>query len=164
MHIDVPAIINALNGTDVNYLVIGGMHFLFRHEPVLTYDLDVWIEDTPENRARCVAALIDLDASWGETDTTWGPVTSFTGDWLARQGVFSLLTRCGPLDLFRSVAGLPSWPESRRHSVEVRLSENVSYHGLSDNDMLACQEALDEPEQKLDRIRVLRRAIEGGAS
>ena len=153
--------IRALNERSVSYLVLGGMHFLFRHEPVLTYDLDVWIEDTSENRARCVTALEDIDATWGESDSTWGPVTSLSGDWLARQPVFSLLTKCGPLDIFRSVAGLTSWPDSRRVAVEVHLSEGVSYYGLSDRDMLACQEALSDRDQKLDRMRVLRRAIEG---
>ncbi len=151
--------IRALNERAVSYLVLGGMHFLFRHEPVLTYDLDVWIEDTPENRARCVTALEDIDATWGESDSSWGPVTSLSGDWLTRQLVFSFLTKSGPLDIFRRVAGLTSWQDSRRDAVEVHLSECVSYYGLSDRDMLACQEALDDRDQKVDRMRVLRRAI-----
>lgn len=71
--------------------------------------MDVWIEDTPQNRARCVTALEDIDATWGESDSSWGPVTSLSGDWLTRQLVFSFLTKSGPLDIFRSVAGLTSW-------------------------------------------------------
>ncbi len=108
MQIDVIQILRALQAQDVEFMVIGGMHFLFRHEPILTYDLDIWIRDTAENRSRCHAALVELDASWGETEASWRPIAERSDDWLARQSVFSVLTEYGPLDIFRSVAGLGS--------------------------------------------------------
>lgn len=43
-----------LHRRSVAYLIIGGVHYLLRHPPVLTFDLNIWIEDSPENRARCV--------------------------------------------------------------------------------------------------------------
>jgi hypothetical protein len=47
-------------------------NFLLRHEPVLTYDVDLWIDDTAENGRRCEMALAALGAEWARTDTHWG--------------------------------------------------------------------------------------------
>ena len=38
---NVDHILETLNGHQVVYLLIGGMNFLLRHTPVLTYDVDV---------------------------------------------------------------------------------------------------------------------------
>ena len=54
---NVDQILRAFNETQVEYILIGGMNFLLRHAPILTFDVDLWIDDTPENRARCEAAL-----------------------------------------------------------------------------------------------------------
>ncbi|HMP74282.1 MAG TPA: hypothetical protein PKE55_13565 [Kiritimatiellia bacterium] len=159
MQLDVNDMLATLNQYRVDYLVVGGIHFLFRHEPILTYDLDVWIDDTPENRTRCMSALVALQASWGETEEQWRSVESLTGDWLLRQSVFSLLTRSGALDVFRTMVGLSSWQRSNLRAIPVTTSEGISYRGLSDEDMLACQEALDENHRKLDRIRILKHAL-----
>lgn len=149
----------ALNGAGVDYLLIGGMNFLLRHEPVLTFDVDVWIEDSPANRARCAVALRALNATWGRTEEEWGPVSRFGDDWLSGQGVFCMVTSAGPLDVFRSVAGLASWAESAARAVPARTPAGTAYRGLSDTDMLACQLALDESSRKLDRVRLLKRVI-----
>ena len=162
MQLNVDGMLDVLNHNRVEYLVVGGMNFLIRHEPILTYDLDVWIHDTTDNRARCITALHELGASWGESESLWQQVGLMKGDWLLRQSVFSLLTRHGALDVFRSMAGLISWEESVRQAVVAQTSGGITFRGLSDADMLACQEALDESERKLDRIRILRRAIERG--
>ena len=54
---NVDEILRVFNECGVEYLLIGGMNFLLRHQPVLTYDIDLWIRDTPMNRAvRCGAA------------------------------------------------------------------------------------------------------------
>ena len=58
-------ILQTFNASEVEYLLIGGMNFLLRHEPVLTYDIDFWIWDTAANLARCDTALRQLDAAWG---------------------------------------------------------------------------------------------------
>ena len=50
---DVHLILQTFNAHRVDYLLIGGMNFLLFHEPVLTFDVDLWIDDVPENlRAR----------------------------------------------------------------------------------------------------------------
>jgi hypothetical protein len=155
VNIDIDHVFDVLNGQHVDYLLIGGMNFLLRHQPVLTFDVDVWIDDTPANRARCEAALIELDAEWGPTETEWGPVRRFAPGWLELQAVFSLTTKAGALDVFRHLAGAGSWAACRARAVRGRTSGGREFWGLSDKDMLACQYALDEPLRKLDRIRYL---------
>ena len=50
---NVDRILAAMRDHSVRCLLIGGMNYLLRHEPVLTYDVDLWIEDTEANRRRC---------------------------------------------------------------------------------------------------------------
>ena len=155
----VDTILETFNRHGVQYLLIGGMNFMLRHDPVLTYDVDVWIADTPENRARCEAALAALEGAWGPTEQDWGPVTKLPAGWLARQPVFSLTTEAGAVDVFRAVSGLGDWAVCAAHGVAERTAAGTKYRGLSDEDMLRCQEAIVEDEQKPERIRRLRQAL-----
>lgn len=158
---NVDLILATLNRHAVDYLLIGGMNFLLRHQPVLTFDVDVWIDDTEANRARCEAALGELGAEWGRTDAEWGPVVSRAPGWLAQQGVFSVNSAAGPIDIFRSVEGLASWRQSQAAAVAARTQQGTPYFGLSDEDMLKCQLALDESARKQDRVRYLQKLLEG---
>jgi hypothetical protein len=75
-------ILATFNTHRVPYLLIGGMNFLLRHAPVLTSDVDLWIEDAPENCTRCEQALAELGAEWGTADADWGPVAGKRPGWL----------------------------------------------------------------------------------
>jgi len=70
---NVDHILDTMNAEGVEYLLIGGMNFLLRHQPVLTDDVDLWICDTDANRARSERALIRLAAAWGTTLKDWKP-------------------------------------------------------------------------------------------
>jgi hypothetical protein len=155
MELDIDSMLTELNRQNVEFILIGGVNFLLRHKPVLTYDVDIWINDTQENRSRCEKALHMMNAEWGPTEESWGPVDRLPSGWLERQSVFSLVTRAGALDVFRFVDGLSSWPECRSRAELRRTSGGHLYPGLSDGDMLACQYALDENQRKVDRIRYL---------
>lgn len=156
---NVDTILDTLNRHGVDYLLIGGMNFLLRHQPVLTFDVDVWIEDSPSNRMRCQQALLALHATWGPTVEEWGPVSRFQDDWLERRAVICLITSAGPLDIFRGVAGLPNWSTCATRGLNLHTPAGIPYRGLSDEDMLACQLALAEPDRKLDRVRLLQDSI-----
>lgn len=140
----------------VEYLLIGGMNFLLRHEPVLTYDIGLWIRDTAENRERCDSALRMIDAAWGVTERDWRPVAAQPG-WLARQDVFCLTSPSGAIDIFRAVTELPSWEESAARAPVGRTAGGAPYRGLCDEDMLACQFALPPEHRRQARIEALRR-------
>jgi len=158
MNID--SILGTLNRRKVNYLLIGGVNFLLRHEPVLTFDTDIWVEDSPENRARLALALMDMGGEWGPTEKEWKPVSADPA-WLEIQEIFCLTTRHGALDVFRSVKGLEGrFDECMRGAVQSKTATGVSYHGLSDRHMLVCQLALDEKDRKPERILALQAALE----
>jgi hypothetical protein len=157
---NVDEILRALNKEQVDYLLIGGMNFLLRHEPELTYDVDVWVRDDASNLERVNRALRTLDAEWGATDKDWGGVPN-DWRWLERQACFCLTTKHGALDVFRDVRGLEGrFAECRTAAVPSKTQQGISYLALADEHMLACQEALPEYEQKAKRVTTLRRVIE----
>ena len=69
---NVDHILATFNEHQVQYLLIGGMNFMLRHKPILTYDLDIWIADSVENRHRCEAGVSLIDAEWGATEESVG--------------------------------------------------------------------------------------------
>ncbi|MDR2463003.1 MAG: hypothetical protein LBD30_04395 [Verrucomicrobiales bacterium] len=157
MNID--AIFTALQRQQVDYLLVGGMNFLLRHQPVATYDVDILVRDTDENLRRLNMALRELGAAWGETESAWREVPA-THDWLKRQSVYCLTTRFGALDVFRELKGLEGrYDECVAASVPSVTVSGAAYRGLNDSDMLRCQLALSKEERKLDRINFLRKAM-----
>lgn len=154
---NVDHVLRTFRDRGVEFLLIGGMNFLLRHEPVLTYDIDLWIHDTPDNRDRCDAALCELDAAWGATEQDWRPVAAQPG-WLMRQGVFCLTSSSGAIDIFRAVTGLSSWAECNARAHAGRTAGGVPYRGLCDEDMIACQMALPPEHRRQSRIEALQRA------
>ena len=157
---DTDRILQVLNQHGVRYLMLGGMNFLLRHQPVLTFDLDVWIEPTAENKYACERALCELAAEWGATDETWGNVSELSPGWLGeRQSVYCFATPAGALDVFLEVKGLRTWKESDAKSVKIKTSVGSVCRGLSDEDMLACQLALDVAERKQSRVEYLEQKL-----
>jgi len=156
---DLDRILVTFNDHGVKFLLIGGVNFLLRHKPVLTFDIDFWIEDAKANIRRCEKTLAKLNAEWGKNDDDWGPVAQKKAGWLARQTIYCLTSPLGAIDLFLQVAGLGTWRESARNAASITTESGVSFYGLSDADMLKCQEALPEAERKIDRMNVLREAL-----
>ena len=149
-------ILSTLNRHRVDYLVIGGFNFLLRHTPVLTYDVDVWIEDSPDNRHRCEAALAELQAEWGISDEDWGPVAAKRAGWLDGRSVFCLTSPNGAIDVFRFVQGMDDWAACRARAAAGQTASGVAFWGLSDADMLRCQLALPEGQRNQARISFLK--------
>ena len=157
---NVDAILETFHRHEVDAILIGGMNFLLRHQPVLTFDIDFWVKDVDENLSRVAMALRALGAEWGKSEETWGPLPG-GHDWLRTQNVFCLTTRHGAVDIFRSVEGLDGQYGAckARSSVE-RSQGGISYRSLSDQDMLACQLALPENLRRLDRTNYLRNLLD----
>jgi hypothetical protein len=152
---NVDHIFGTFNEHKVKYVLIGGMNFLLRHAPILTFDVDLWIEDTADNRARCELALAHLDAEWGEKLSDWKPTREFKSGWLERQCVFCLNSPHGAIDIFRSVTGLESWHVSAARCIAEKTQKGTPYLGLSDADMVACQLALEPAQRKMERVKIL---------
>jgi hypothetical protein len=160
--VDVDRILAVMNRHHVSYLVFGGVNFMLRHAPVVTLDIDLWIEDVPENLARCQQALAELEAGWGPSESEWLPVAQLGPGWLGSQGVFCLMSPHGPIDVFRSVRGLPDWAVCRARAAAGKTAAGTAFLGLADEDMLRCQLALPPGQQKPDRIRILKQSLQRG--
>jgi hypothetical protein len=156
---NVDHILSVFNDSRVQYLLVGGMNFMLRHDPVLTFDVDLWIEDSPENRARCEQALAALDAEWGESEANWAPVANRSPGWLNKQSVYCLSTPHGAVDIFRRIEGLDDWAASYARSFNGHTSGGIPYAGLSDEDMLLCQKAIPDGKRSHARIAVLESAV-----
>ena len=153
------AMLRVLNEEQVDYLLIGGMNFLIRHLPELTFDVDIWAGDEEGNLRRLNRALRRLGAQWGRTEAEWRAVPD-DSRWLQSQPVFCLTTNHGALDIFREVRGLEGqFAACKARSVRAETAAGVACPSLCDRDMLACQEALPPNEQKSRRMDVLREAI-----
>ncbi len=134
---NVDEILRVLSDEQVDYLLIGGMNFLLRHLPELTFDVDIWVRDEAENLERLNRALGVLGAAWGEAENDWRPVPE-QGHWLQRQGCYCLTTEHGALDVFRDVRGLEGrYDECKVAGLYSKTSSGVPYHALSDEHMLA---------------------------
>jgi hypothetical protein len=160
---NVDRILAAFNRHEVRYLLIGGVNYLLRHKPVLTFDIDLWIEDVEANRRRCEAALSELQAEWGQDEPDWRSVATRTAGWLSTQSVYCLTSPHGAIDIFRSVQGLPDWQAAFSRAVSGQTAAGTSYRGLSDQDMLASQLSLPPETRKNDRIRDLQTGLSANA-
>jgi hypothetical protein len=159
--VDVDHILQTLASQKVDYILIGGMNFLLNHRPELTFDVDLWIEDSESNLARINSALRELGAEWGRTETQWRPVST-DSRWLKQQSVFCVTSPFGAVDIFREVRGLEGqYAECKGRALQRTTGTGVAYTSLSDRDMLACQLALPEAERKPGRVETLLRAIGG---
>jgi hypothetical protein len=57
---DFKEFVESLNANEVRYLVTGGYAVALHGHPRYTKDLDIWVDLTPENAERIVAALKDF--------------------------------------------------------------------------------------------------------
>jgi hypothetical protein len=157
--VNVDVILETFHRHKVNAILIGGMNFLLRHQPVLTFDIDFWVKDTDENLLKVTAALKDLRAEWGRDEKSWKPVPDGF-DWLRHQSMFCLTSSYGAIDIFREVAGLnDKYDLCRERCSEGLTSSGIPYSSLADEDMLTCQLALPEHERRLDRIVFLQNLL-----
>jgi hypothetical protein len=151
---NVDAILDAFHRHEVDALLIGGMNFLLRHQSVLTFDIDFW-KDTDVNLDRVTEALCELEAQWGKSEKTWGPLP-VDHNWQS-QNVFCVTTMHGAVDIFREVRGLEGKYETcHARSLLEQTASGTPYRSLADQDMLACQLALPENERRLDRVTFLK--------
>jgi hypothetical protein len=146
---NVDNILGRLSAEKVDYLLIGGMNFLLRHQPELKFDVDVWARDTPANLQRLNLALRALGGAWGPTEKQWAPVPE-DWRWLEMQTVFCLTTDHGALDIFREVRGLEGrYEECRKAATRAKTASRVPFISLSDEHTLVCRNALPAPGRRL---------------
>ena len=93
---DLEALLVALTGAGVEFIVVGGTAAVLHGAPITTQDLDIVHRQTPENVDRLVNVLEQLDAVFRPVlaDRHIRP----TREHLSGDGQLNLSTRLGPLD------------------------------------------------------------------
>lgn len=89
--------VQSLNDNEVRYLVIGGYAVALHGHPRYTKDIDIWIQMTPENANRMVAALNDFG---------FGSLGLRAEDFLVLDQVIQLGYPPSRIDLFTSPPGV----------------------------------------------------------
>jgi len=89
---DLDALIQALLGAGIEFIVVGGAAAVLHGAPITTQDLDIVHHRSQENVRRLADLLGQLDATFRGRDLR--P----TADLLAGRGQLNLSTRLGPLD------------------------------------------------------------------
>jgi len=157
--LDYERVFRVMNQCSVEFLLIGGLNYYLLHRPISTQDIDLFINDDVENRRRCELALEELRAQWGRNDDDWGPVGQKMPGWLSYQGVYCLLTIAGPVDIFRSLAGVASFDRALVDSKELIVGSNTVVRLIGTKDLLACQMAIPETARRQDRVKHLREIL-----
>lgn len=121
LSLDFREFVQLLNAHSVRYLVVGGYAVAFHGHPRYTKDLDLWIEPTPDNVRRLLAALEEFG---------FGNLGLDQQDFLEPDTVVQLGRPPNQIDLLSTLDGI-SFTESfeQRREVEVDGTD-VRFIGL----------------------------------
>jgi hypothetical protein len=108
MNQDFLDLLGALSDAEVRFLIIGGYAVGVHGHPRATKDLDVWVEASPENAVRVMAALRAFVA----------PIGGLTEADFATPGTGFMMGRPpSRIDILTQIAGLEFGPAWSRHIV-----------------------------------------------
>lgn len=141
------ALIAALVGADVDFVVIGGVAVVVQASPRFTRDLDISYATDTANLEKLGTLLVALGARLrgGEDDLPFMPDPRT----LRHTQMLTLTTRDGDLDLLVDPPGSPGYPALRRHADLIDLDGN-SVRIASLEDLIAMKRAAGRPQDRLD--------------
>jgi tRNA nucleotidyltransferase/poly(A) polymerase len=126
-------LLQLLNEFDVEYLIVGGFAVMKYGEPRYTKDLDVWVDNSPENSARLVAALRKFGAPVEHDHIT---AETFTG----KQIVYQIGVAPIRIDILTEVTGV-EFPNAWKKRVRSTFF-SVPVHFISLDDLVTNKQAL----------------------
>jgi hypothetical protein len=145
---DYEEFIGALNAHGVRYLVVGAHAVAFHARPRATRDLDIWLDPTPANARKTLAALCDF---FGGADLGYTVEDLTNPDWILQIGVAPVR-----IDLILRLPGCPDFRTPWRNRVEACFgSARACYLGL--DDLIAAKKAAGRVQDLAD-ARMLQRA------
>jgi hypothetical protein len=124
---DFKEFIQSLNANDVRYLIIGGYALAAHGCPRYTKDLDVWLDNSQENAARVIKALMDFG---------FGSLSLTESDFTRRNRIVQLGYPPNRINLLTSADGVDfEICHARRMSVQLQdlVVEFIDVNGLKDN-------------------------------
>ena len=148
-------LLRALDGHNVEFVVVGGVAAILEGTPIYTVDLDVVYRVEPANLERLLAALSGLEATYRDPA---GRIIKPDLNRLATNRMSLMKTSAGDLDAMREIA--PGWRfedlVERSHRVEV-FGMNLRVLDLAA--VIESKEAADRPKDRAV-LFVLRNTLE----
>jgi len=120
-------LLQLLNKFQVEFLIVGGFAVMKYGEPRYTKDLDVWVNNSPENSARLVRALGEFGAPLEHDGIT---AETFPG----RQVVYQIGIAPVRIDILSAITGV-EFPQAWRNIVASTFF-GVPVHFISLDDLL----------------------------
>ena len=151
-----PALLRALAGHGVDFVVVGGIAMIFHGSARVTQDLDICFAPDQANLDALGAVLVELSATLRglPDDLPFVP----DGEALRRLSIITLDTAEGPVDLLRDPPGAPAYAELRRRAERIDI-DGVAVLVASLDDLEAMKRAAHRPVDQIDleEIEVIRR-------
>lgn len=145
---DYEEFIAALNAHGVRYLVIGAHAVAFHAQPRATKDLDIFLDPTPANARKALAAFREF---LGGADLGYTVEDLTDPRWIIQLGVAPIR-----IDLLSEIRGLADFQSAWQNRVRARFgSAKTHYMGL--DDLIRCKQAAGRAQDRAD-VRVLHRA------
>jgi hypothetical protein len=150
------SIFETLAKHQVEYLVVGGVAAVLGGAPVSTFDLDIVHSTSPENVARILTALGELDAWYRHfQERRLRPDASH----LTSPGHQLLMTRYGPFDVLGMIGRGRTYCDLLPLTVEMEVRSGVRVRVLSLEAQFAVKEELGG-EKDAAMLPLLRRTLE----
>ena len=143
---DYEEFVESLNASGARYLIVGAHAVAFHARPRATKDFDVFIEPTPENAERVLAAIRDfLGSDLGLT----------AKDLTAPGRIVQLGVAPSRIDLLSRLAGPRDFASAWESRVDAKFGD-MDAHYLSLDDLIEEKEHADRDQDRAD-VRSLRR-------
>ena len=154
-----------LRSHDVAFVVVGGVAARLRGAPLLTQDVDITPERTPDNIGRLAAALEEMEARLRSASEPDGVEFPFDADLLATKTLWTLTTTYGDLDLVLEPAGFAGFEELANGASPLRVARQPDLYVevASLSDVIASKEAAGR-EKDLAALPLLRTTLRESAT
>jgi hypothetical protein len=139
--IDHLSVLRLLTENHVNFIVVGGLGAVFQGASVVTFDLDILHQRTPENVARLVRSLHELDAyARGDARRLCPNETHLIGP-----GHVLLNTRFGKLDVLGTIEATTTYDDVFEQTILLDL-DGISVRVLELSRLIRSKEFANRPK------------------
>jgi hypothetical protein len=146
--------LQTLSDHQVEFIIVGGVAAVLEGVPVNTFDVDVVHRTSPENVARLLVALRELDACY-----RFKPEVRPNESHLSTKGHSLLKTRFGSVDVLGSIGKSDrTYDELLPHSHMVPLSESLRVRVLDLETQIAIKEEVAD-QKDLAMLPILRATL-----
>jgi len=153
---DFQEVLRILSTHHVDLIVVGGISAVLHGAPVSTFDLDIVHSRDPENVARLLMALKELDAEYRYAG---GRKLKPAESHLASKGHQLLITRFGPVDILGTIGNDLSYEDLLPHTTEMFVTESLKARILNLETLIEIKERLGTGKDRA-ALPILKRTME----